>query len=78
MENATKRVLSKVPEVTLIFWVIKIAATTLGETGGDVVSMSMNLGYLVSTGIFAALFIVAVVAQIQVKRFHKVDGYEIG
>jgi uncharacterized membrane-anchored protein len=61
---------SKVPEVTLIFWIIKILATTLGETGGDTVSMSMNLGYLVSTGIFAALFIVAVVAQIQVKRFH--------
>jgi uncharacterized membrane-anchored protein len=61
---------SKVPEVTLTFWIIKILATTLGETGGDTVSMSMNLGYLVSTGIFAALFIVAVVAQIEVKRFH--------
>jgi len=61
---------SKVPEVTLTFWIIKVLATTLGETGGDTVSMSMNLGYLVSTGIFAALFIVAVVAQIEVKRFH--------
>jgi len=61
---------SKVPEVTLTFWIIKILATTLGETGGDTVSMSMNLGYLVSTGIFAALFIVAVVAQIEVKRFY--------
>jgi uncharacterized membrane-anchored protein len=62
--------LSKVPEVTLGFWVIKILATTLGETGGDAVSMSMNLGYLVSTGIFGALFIVAVAAQMAAKKFH--------
>lgn len=61
---------SKVPEVTLTFWVIKILATTLGETGGDAVTMSMNLGYLVGTGIFAALFAVAVTAQILAKRFH--------
>ena len=52
--------MSKVPEVTLVFWIIKIAATTLGETGGDTVSMSMNLGYLVGSAIFAAIFIVAV------------------
>jgi uncharacterized membrane-anchored protein len=56
--------------VTLIFWIIKIAATTLGETGGDAVSMSMNLGYLVATAIFAAIFLVAVVAQIKAKDFH--------
>ncbi len=62
--------LSKVPEVTLIFWIIKIAATTLGETGGDTVSMSMNLGYLVGTGIFAAIFIAAVIVQIAAKKFH--------
>jgi uncharacterized membrane-anchored protein len=62
--------MSKVPEVTLVFWIIKIAATTLGETGGDTVSMSMNLGYLVGSAIFAALFIVAVAAQIQVSGFH--------
>jgi uncharacterized membrane-anchored protein len=61
---------SKVPEVTLLFWILKIAATTLGETGGDAVSMSMNLGYLVGTIIFAALFIVAVIAQISTHRFH--------
>lgn len=60
----------KVPEVTLAFWLIKIAATTLGETGGDAVSMSLNLGYLVSTAIFALLFISAVIAQIRAKRFH--------
>lgn len=63
---------SKVPAVTLTFWIIKILATTLGETGGDAVSMSMNLGYLVGTGIFATLFIVAVTAQISAKRFHPV------
>ena len=61
---------SKVPEVTLIFWIIKILATTLGETAGDAVSMSMNLGYLLGTGIFAAIFLVAVFAQIRAQRFH--------
>ncbi len=64
--------LSKVPEVTLIFWIIKIFATTLGETGGDTLSMSMNLGYLLSTAIFAFIFIVAVAAQIAMRRFHPV------
>jgi uncharacterized membrane-anchored protein len=66
----TQKRLSKVPEVTLIFWMIKIAATTLGETGGDAVTMSMHLGYLVGTGIFAVLFMVAVLAQISAKQFH--------
>jgi len=61
---------SKVPEVTLIFWIIKIAATTLGEAGGDAVTMSMHLGYLIGTGIFAAIFAVALAAQIFAKRFH--------
>ncbi|SRR5438132_6907323 len=70
MNNTTERTLSKVPEITLIFWIIKIAATTLGETGGDAVSMSMNLGYLVGTGIFAAFFLVAAGAQIKAKSFH--------
>jgi uncharacterized membrane-anchored protein len=64
-----QQALSKVPEVTLAFWVIKILATTLGETGGDAVSMSMDLGYLLSTGIFGVLFIIAVVAQIKAKQF---------
>ena len=70
MDNTIERTLSKVPEVTLIFWIVKIAATTLGETGGDAVSMSMNLGYLVATAIFAAIFLVAVIAQIKAKGFH--------
>jgi len=51
---------SKVPQVTLVFWIIKIAATTLGETGGDALSMTLDLGYAVSTLIFFALFAVAV------------------
>jgi uncharacterized membrane-anchored protein len=70
MNKSSEYALSKVPEITLIFWIIKIAATTLGETGGDAVSMSMNLGYLVGTGIFAAIFLVAVLAQIKTKGFH--------
>ncbi len=61
---------SKVPAVTLLFWIIKIAATTLGETGGDALSMSMNLGYLVSTGIFATVFVVAVTVQARARDFH--------
>ena len=72
MEAFNKSTLSKVPEVTLLFWIIKIAATTLGETGGDAVSMSMNLGYLAGTGIFAVLFLTAVIAQIKAKRFSPV------
>jgi len=72
MNPEKSEVLSKVPEVTFVFWIIKILATTLGETGGDMVSMSMNLGYLVGTGIFAALFLVAVGVQISSKKFHPV------
>lgn len=70
MRNITKHGLSKVPELTLMFWIIKIFATTLGETGGDTVSMSMNLGYLVGTAIFTVIFLIAVVAQIKAKQFH--------
>ncbi len=64
--------LGKVPELTLVFWIIKVAATTLGETGGDAVSMSMNLGYLVSTVIFSAVFLIAVTIQIKAPRFHPI------
>jgi len=70
MPQNVQAAVSKVPEVTLIFWVIKILATTLGETGGDAVSMSMHLGYLVSTFIFAGLFIVMVSIQVSAKKFH--------
>ncbi len=72
MDDETRATLSKVPQVTLIFWIIKILATTLGETGGDAVSMSMNLGYLVGTAIFALIFVVAVAVQISAKKFHPV------
>jgi uncharacterized membrane-anchored protein len=70
MAQRPHNALSKVPELTLAFWVIKIAATTLGETGGDAVSMSMGLGYLVGTAIFAVVFAAAVWAQIRAKDFH--------
>jgi uncharacterized membrane-anchored protein len=61
---------SKVPEVTLIFWIIKVLATTLGETGGDAVSMSMDLGYAVSSFVFIGIFVIVAGAQIAVKKFH--------
>jgi uncharacterized membrane-anchored protein len=70
MNESTRNTLSKVPEVTLVFWLIKIAATTLGETGGDAVSMSMNLGYALASAIFIGIFIVAVGAQIAARAFH--------
>lgn len=70
MSPSTEHALAKVPEITLGFWLIKIAATTLGETGGDAVSMSMNLGYLAATGIFAAVFLAAVAWQVTAKGFH--------
>jgi uncharacterized membrane-anchored protein len=72
MNMEKQEILSKVPEVTLIFWIIKILATTLGETGGDAVTMSMHLGYLVGTAIFAAIFIIAVMVQVAAKKFHPV------
>lgn len=64
--------LIKVPQVTLIFWVVKILATTLGETAGDALSMSMNLGYLTSTFIFTAIFTIAVSVQMKIKRFNNI------
>ena len=67
---SARDVVSKVPAVTLGFWVIKILATTLGETGGDAVTMTLGLGYLAGTAIFAAVLIAAVGAQIAAKRFH--------
>jgi len=70
MDSEIKKALAKVPEATLVFWLLKVAATTLGETGGDAVTMSMNLGYLVGTEIFAVLFLVFVALQIRAKRFH--------
>lgn len=68
--NDQQSSLSKVPAVTLGFWIIKIAATTLGETGGDTVTMTMDLGYLTGTGIFLALLIGLVAIQIAAHKFH--------
>ena len=62
--------MSKVPAVTLAFWVIKVIATTLGETGGDAVSMTLNWGYALSSALFIAAFVVAVAAQIAARRFY--------
>jgi uncharacterized membrane-anchored protein len=66
----TDELLSKVPEVTLGFWIIKIAATTLGETGGDTVTMTLNWGYLAGTALFLGLLLMLVIAQILAKKFH--------
>lgn len=80
MDDETRSdLISKVPQVTLVFWIIKILATTLGETGGDAVTMSWlgettaeanGLGYLIGTAIFGAIFVVAVVIQIKASKFH--------
>ncbi len=72
MDADNRAALAKVPQVTLLFWIIKILATTLGETGGDAVSMSMHLGYLVGTAIFAVVFVAAVAVQVSAKKFHPV------
>jgi uncharacterized membrane-anchored protein len=70
-ESRSSAATSKVPQIAIGFWIIKIAATTLGETGGDALSMTLNLGYALSTVIFLACFIVAVTAQIRTKSFHR-------
>lgn len=69
MNRLAEATASKVPEVTLGFWIIKILATTLGETGGDTVSMTMDLGYLIGTAIFLSILVVLVVLQIAAKEF---------
>jgi uncharacterized membrane-anchored protein len=68
--SSSGKLLTKVPEVTLVFWIIKIAATTLGETGGDSVTMTLNWGYLTGTAIFLSLLVVLVIMQIAAKKFH--------
>ena len=68
-QNLSDLVLSKVPQVTLIFWITKILATTFGETAGDAVSMSLSLGYLISTAIFAVIFIGLLFFQISAKKY---------
>src|SRR5437667_11201243 len=79
MDGEKSELVAKVPQVTFLFWVVKILATTLGETAGDAVTMSWlgettpgakGTGYLVGTGIFGVIFIVAVLVQIRAKKFH--------
>jgi uncharacterized membrane-anchored protein len=72
MNDSTKQALSKVPAVTLGFWVIKILATTLGETGGDTVTMTLNWGYSAGAWLFGGVLVGLVVAQIFAKRFHPI------
>ena len=68
--NELHELLSKVPQITVLFWITKIFATTFGETAGDALSMSLNLGYLLSTAIFAGVFAAAVYFQIKAKQFN--------
>src|SRR6476646_6224883 len=79
IDQQRSELVAKVPQVTLAFWIVKILATTLGETGGDAVTMSWlgettpeakGTGYLIGTGIFGVIFIVAVLVQIRAKKFH--------
>jgi uncharacterized membrane-anchored protein len=79
MNQQTRELIAKVPQVTFLFWIVKILATTLGETAGDAVTMSWlgettsearGTGYLIGTGIFGVIFIVAVLVQIRAKKFH--------
>ena len=69
-QHALDAVISKVPQITLLFWGIKILATTFGETAGDALSMSLNVGYLLSTFIFALIFLAFVIVQIRAKSYH--------
>jgi uncharacterized membrane-anchored protein len=79
MDDRKSDLIAKVPQVTLLFWIIKILATTLGETGGDAVTMSWlgettseakGTGYLIGTAIFGVIFVAAVLVQIKAKKFH--------
>jgi uncharacterized membrane-anchored protein len=69
-DDSSRQMLAKVPQITVLFWITKIFATTFGETAGDALSMSLNLGYLLSTFIFAGIFVLAVYLQIKSKVFH--------
>src|SRR6201987_1568995 len=79
MDDEKSELIAKVPQVTFLFWIIKILATTLGETGGDAVTMSWlgettpeakGTGYLIGTAIFGVIFVAAVLVQIKAKKFH--------
>ncbi len=70
MTAIVERYATKIPEVTVLFWIIKIAATTLGETGGDTVTMTLNWGYLAGTALFLSLLVILVILQISANKFH--------
>src|SRR5262249_49489739 len=70
--SAAEQPQSKVPEVTLAFWAVKICATTLGETGGDALSMTMQLGYALSTLVFLGFFVLTLTAQVRSRSYHPV------
>jgi uncharacterized membrane-anchored protein len=70
VHSAHSIVLNKVPQIAFAFWVIKICATTLGETGGDALSMTLHLGYAISTAVFFALFVVTVTGQVSARSYH--------
>ena len=72
MDHLSKNTASKVAAVTLGFWIIKIICTTLGEIGGDAVTMTLNLGYLIGTGIFLTLLVILIIAQTKATKFHPV------
>jgi len=69
-DSPARFVMRKLPHITVLFWVLKLVATTLGETGGDLLAQTMHVGYLISTLIFLALFLVAVVFQLKARHFH--------
>ena len=68
----SQSVMNKVAQVTLVFWVMKICATTLGETAGDLLSMTMNVGYALSSVILLSLFLLSLISQLRAKEFHPV------
>jgi uncharacterized membrane-anchored protein len=65
-----RQVAGKLPQITLVFWIMKIAATTLGETAGDLLAQTMKVGYLVSSAILVGLFLLTLVTQLRVRGFH--------
>src|SRR5882724_1882169 len=72
MQYENSDTIAKVPAVTLGFWLMKIIATTLGETGGDAVSMTLNWGYALSSALFIGIFVIAVAAHVTTRRFHPI------
>jgi uncharacterized membrane-anchored protein len=76
-DDAARSALHKLPEVTLLFWVMKISATTLGETSGDLLSMTLNLGYALSTVVLAAFFVMTLVPQLRARAYHPVTYWSV-